>query len=57
MPRNFYECDICDGIHPWEWNGDCHEDEYRLTTDTCDALDARGEHYEVYTWRNAPPPI
>ena len=26
----FYECGICECIHPWEWNGDCRDDENRL---------------------------
>ena len=27
----FYECGICDSIHPWDWNGDCRDDANRLT--------------------------
>lgn len=29
MPFDYYECGICDGIHHWDWNGDCRE--YRLS--------------------------
>lgn len=25
-----YECGICSGIHPWDWNGDCREDANRF---------------------------
>ncbi len=24
-----YECGICSSLHPWNWNGDCREDENR----------------------------
>ena len=29
----FYECGICDCIHPWLWNGDCRDDDNRLSLD------------------------
>ena len=29
----FYECGICDCIHPWLWNGDCRDDANRLSLD------------------------
>lgn len=32
-PLRFYECGICDGIHPWGFNGDCRDDANRLTLD------------------------
>lgn len=25
-----YECGICDCYHPWDWNGDCRDDENRF---------------------------
>lgn len=25
-----YECGICDWYHPWSFNGDCRENEYRF---------------------------
>lgn len=25
-----YECGICDCLHPWDWDGDCRNDEYRF---------------------------
>jgi hypothetical protein len=31
--NKFYECGICDCIHPWEWDGDCREDAARLSLD------------------------
>jgi hypothetical protein len=24
-----YECGICNSIHPWEWNGDCRDNNSR----------------------------
>ena len=24
-----YECDICSGLHPWDWNGDCRDNANR----------------------------
>lgn len=29
----FYECGICDHVHPWNWNGDCRDDKNRFTAD------------------------
>jgi hypothetical protein len=29
----YYECGICDHIHPWDWYGDCRGDANRLTLD------------------------
>ena len=29
----YYECGICDHLHPWEFNGDCRDDSNRLTFD------------------------
>lgn len=29
MRHVFYECGICDQIHPWEWDGDCRDDANR----------------------------
>jgi len=26
-----YECGICGGYHPWDWNGDCREDKNRYS--------------------------
>ena len=28
-----YDCDICGACHPWDWNGDCREDENRFSPD------------------------
>lgn len=29
----YYDCGICDHIHPWTWNGDCRDDDNRYTLD------------------------
>jgi hypothetical protein len=29
----FYECGICDHLHPWDWDGDCRDDLNRFTGD------------------------
>ena len=26
----YYECGICECIHPWDWDGDCREDANRF---------------------------
>jgi len=46
MPKVYYDCDICDHFHPWDWNGDCRDDTNRLTYDDLDNL--HGENnYEI----------
>jgi len=40
MPH-LYECGICDGYHPWTWNGDCRDDANRFGAPE-DYEDARG---------------
>lgn len=42
----FYECGICDHLHPWEWAGDCRDDANRLTKDHVAALPS----VWVFTW-------
>lgn len=44
-PR-YYECGICDHVHPWDFDGDCRDDANRFTAE---ALDAKhGPHgYEL----------
>jgi hypothetical protein len=32
MPKKFYECGICDCLHPWDWNGDCRDDANRFAS-------------------------
>lgn len=32
MNHILYECGICSCYHPWEWDGDCREDENRFAT-------------------------
>lgn len=29
MTTVLYECDICGGVHPWNWSGDCRDDANR----------------------------
>ena len=29
MEHIIYECGICGGCHPWEWDGDCRDDANR----------------------------
>ena len=29
----YYECGICDHLHPWEWDGDCRDDANRFTNE------------------------
>lgn len=47
-----YECGICDCLHPWNWNGDCREDQHRYA-DASDYAERRStpEHeIEVRSW-------
>ena len=37
-----YECGICEAYHPWDWIGDCRENDNRL--------DVPQPNDEVYTW-------
>lgn len=27
--HKLYECEICGGLHPWEWGADCRDDANR----------------------------
>lgn len=36
-----YECDICGGYHPWNWDGDCREDAHRWNSPE-EYADAKG---------------
>ena len=29
MSLILYDCDICGGLHPWDWDGDCRDDSHR----------------------------
>lgn len=31
--RTYYECGICDHLHPWGWDGDCRDDANRFTNE------------------------
>ena len=47
-----FECGICGCYHPWEWNGDCRDDDYRTFPDKyAEALgiDEYGD-IEIRTW-------
>lgn len=33
MKPVYYECEICGHIHPWDWDGDCRDNENRFTDD------------------------
>jgi len=46
MTRRYYECEICGGIHHWEWNGDCRE-KHANVTDEVDSLEADGIDVEI----------
>ena len=57
----YYECGICEALHPWEWSGDCREDAARYFLDTIKdddevrsmdervEADARGERHREHT--------
>jgi len=45
-PGKFYECGICDCIHPWEFSGDCREDAQRY------ALDELEDDDELLSWED-----
>ena len=44
----FYACEICGHSHPWNWNGDCRENESRFTDDELDAKYGQ-DGYELAT--------
>ena len=37
-PRIYYECGICGACHPWEFHGDCRENESRFFPQDLDDL-------------------
>lgn len=42
-----YDCGICGGLHPWEWDGDCRDDANRYS-DTLDYAERNGvSDYDV----------
>lgn len=45
-PRKYYECGICDCIHPWNWDGDCRDDANRLS------LEQLGLDDELLSWED-----
>ncbi len=40
-----YECGICENYHPWEWGGDCREDENRYA-----GVDVYAEKFSIDEW-------
>lgn len=42
----FYECGICEHLHPWEWAGDCRDDSSRFTHKEVEAL----PNYDIVLW-------
>ncbi len=46
--RHYYECGICNCLHPLEWNGDCREDAARFAPDELDEFyTSRGGSWEL----------
>ena len=50
MKPRYYECGICDQIHPWDWDGDCRDDANRLTLEVLDAEHGSWDAWELFTW-------
>lgn len=46
----FYECGICGSMHPASWDGDCRDDNNRLTADELD------DKYGSLGWEEVPMP-
>ena len=42
----YYECGICDCIHPWDFVGDCRDDQNRLSYDNL------SDDAHVYSWED-----
>ena len=40
----YYECGICECIHPWDFHGDCRDDNNRFAQDELD------ERHDPYGW-------
>lgn len=46
-----YECGICDCYHPWDWHGDCRDDENRFFPDEIAArLGIDEDDLEIRDW-------
>ena len=46
-----YECGICDCFHPWDWNGDCREDDNRFAADEYAArIGVPESELDIRTW-------
>ena len=44
MTTVYYECGICEHLHPWNWNGDCREDANRFTLEQVEG------NTQIRTW-------
>lgn len=49
-----YECGICDSLHPWDWDGDCRDDENRFpdAQDYAAFVGVTELEIEVRTWQD-----
>lgn len=46
-----YECGICNCFHPWEWEGDCRDDDNRFASDEyAERLGIDEEDLDIRTW-------
>ena len=49
MSHILYECEICSGLHPWEFDGDCRYDPQRFhdVEDYAERLMVKPDEVEV----------
>lgn len=52
-PPAYYECEICGYFHPWNWNGDCRDNDCRFTDDELDKKHPNGWQYRDMSERVA----
>ena len=47
-----YECGICECLHPWDWIGDCRDDNHRFpsTEFYASKFNRDEDHIEVRSW-------
>ncbi len=45
----YYDCGICGHFHNVNWNGDCREDDARLTFDDLDTLHGENQ-WDFISW-------
>lgn len=54
MRIKLYECGICSCLHPWNFNGDCRDDDNRYG-DTLDYVEKHGvkdNDIDVVSWQD-----